>query len=53
MFNSLYEQEADFLQSAHTSMTGRYLLLGIAVVLVLLGIVAGDFFETWRNGATL
>ena len=53
MFDSLYEQEADFLQSMHTAMTGRYVLLGIAVALILLGIVTGDFIETWRNGATL
>ena len=31
----------------------HYIILAIFVVLLLFGILNGDFWETWRNGATL
>ncbi len=34
-------------------MTGTHIIIGLFIVVLLYGIVAGDFFETWRNGATL
>lgn len=46
-------EETDTLELTHTAMPGRYIVLGIAIVLILVGIFAGDFIETWRNGATL
>ena len=43
----------EVLESMHSAMSGRVIVLGIAVLLILVGIFAGDFIETWRNGATL
>ncbi len=34
-------------------MNARYMLIGLLIVMVLCGIVGGDFVETWRNGGTL
>ena len=34
-------------------MTGRVIVLGLLIALLVYGIVVGDFMETWRNGATL
>jgi len=31
----------------------RYIVLAIIAAVLFLGIVLGDFNETWRNGATL
>ena len=34
-------------------MKGRLIVVAILIGLMVLGIMAGDFVETWRNGATL
>jgi hypothetical protein len=31
----------------------QYIILAIFLVVLLFGILNGDFGETWRNGATL
>lgn len=32
---------------------GRAIVLGLLLGLLLIGIIVGEFVETWRNGATL
>ena len=34
-------------------MNGRLIIVAVLIGLMVLGILAGDFVETWRNGATL
>lgn len=34
-------------------MTTRYIVFAMFMILLIVGLVSGDFFETWRNGATL
>ena len=36
-----------------SAMKGRAIVMALLVGLLLLGIVMGEFLETWRNGATL
>ncbi len=31
----------------------RYVVLALFAALLLFGAVTGDFYETWKNGATL
>ena len=31
----------------------KYIILVILIVLLIYGLVTGEFVETWRNGATL
>ncbi len=34
-------------------MTGRYIVFALFAAMLIMGLASGDFFETWRNGATL
>lgn len=36
-----------------TEETFRYVLLALFAVMMLYGLLTGEFLETWRNGATL
>jgi len=35
------------------TMTVRYIAFAVFLIFLTAGLVSGDFFETWRNGATL
>jgi hypothetical protein len=34
-------------------MTVRYIVFAVFLTFLTVGLVSGDFYETWRNGATL
>ena len=34
-------------------MTGKLIFAAILIGLMIMGILGGEFLETWRNGATL
>ena len=40
-------------KAGRTQMKGSLIVVAILMGLMVLGILAGDFTETWRNGATL
>jgi len=34
-------------------MFGKYVFIIILIVLMIIGLASGEFYETWRNAATL
>ncbi len=34
-------------------MIGKYILIVILIITFIIGLASGEFFETWRNAATL
>jgi len=34
-------------------MIGKYVFIILLIVLILIGLASGEFYETWRNASTL
>jgi len=34
-------------------MLGKYLFIIFLIVLMIIGLASGEFYETWRNASTL